>query len=157
MKILFDRVNPLAPNTLSNGRPGLPDSGDLSLDIYDAFGRLIVSGVHDPLVNEAGVVVSPEGNNRAAVFGATNDPTVPQFNRIFIRVKGVGQQPTLSINVYDFDDLTSTTRGVANVDVFGPQVTNVTITDNPATAVNEAAFRLFDAKPSRARRRWPRA
>src|SRR5262249_35550618 len=61
IKILFDKVA-----TLANGRPGLPGGGDLSLDIYDANGNLITSGVADA-----------NGNNRTATFAATNDPTFP--------------------------------------------------------------------------------
>ena len=55
VRILFHRIVALA-----NGRPGLPGTGDLSLDIYDANGgRLIVSGVADG-----------SGDNRTAICGA---------------------------------------------------------------------------------------
>ncbi|MFT3883699.1 MAG: hypothetical protein QM703_29230 [Gemmatales bacterium] len=74
IRIIFDKVGVLA-----NGRPGLPGSGDLNLDIYDANGNLIVSGV----------AVS---DGKSATFGATNNPAFPQFNRIFVRVRGDYQQ-----------------------------------------------------------------
>jgi hypothetical protein len=125
VKILFDRIP-----TLSNGRAGLPGTGDLSLDIYDANGALIVSGVADG-----------DGNNRTAIFAAT--PLVAQYARIYVRVRGASD---VSINTYDFNDLAN--GGVTNVDVYGPQVTGVNITDNPSTAVNEALYNLFNPKPT---------
>ncbi|HEY2414274.1 MAG TPA: hypothetical protein VGI40_18665, partial [Pirellulaceae bacterium] len=124
VKILFDKLA-----TLDNGRPGLPGSGDLNLDIYDANGTLITSGV-------------AASGGKAAVFGATNDPAFPQFNRIYVRVRGA--TPT-SINLYDFDNIAGLVSGnpgsgVSNVDTFGPQVTNVQITGSPA-------YNLFGQKP----------
>ncbi len=127
IKILFDRVVELA-----NGRPGLPGDGDLSLDIYDATGMPIVSGVADG-----------DGNNRTAVFGATNDPAFPEYNRIFIRVKGAGDQPTLSINRYDFDNLSglgSGSPGVGVLDQVGPQITGVEFPADPT-------INIFAPKP----------
>ena len=121
VKILFDRVP-----TLANGRPGLAGDGDLSLDIYDAAGTLIVSGVADL-----------SGNNRTAIFGATNNPAFPLFNRIFIRVKGAGNQPTPSINIYDFDNLAGIgtgTPGVGTLDTVGPVVMGATFPANPMIA-----------------------
>ncbi|MFN0021054.1 MAG: dockerin type I domain-containing protein [Pirellulaceae bacterium] len=123
VKILFDTQGPLA-----NGRAGLPGTGDLNLDIYDANGVLIVSGV-----------VAPGG--KAAVFGATNDPAFPQFNRIFVRVRGASAD---SINHYEFDNLDAVgtgNPGVGNVDVFGPQVTNVQVNNVPS-----ATYNLFNSK-----------
>src|SRR5204863_8438771 len=105
VKALFDKIA-----TVPSGRPGLPGAGDLNLDIYDANGVLIVSGV-------------TVTDGKSAVFAATNDPLFPQFNRIFVRVHGATAD---SINVYDFDhlsDLGTGNPGVGNVDVFGPQVT----------------------------------
>jgi RTX calcium-binding nonapeptide repeat (4 copies)/FG-GAP-like repeat len=128
LKILFDQIQELA-----NGRPGLPGDGDLSLDIYDADGNLITSGVADA-----------DGNNRTAIFGATNDPNIPEFNRIFIRVKGAGDQPSLSINRYDFDDLPGIASGIpggSGLDTVGPQVTGVNITEAPE-------YNLFVPKPT---------
>ncbi|MFO0965132.1 MAG: FG-GAP-like repeat-containing protein [Gemmataceae bacterium] len=135
VRILFTKIGALA-----NGRPGLPGDGDLSLDIYDANGALITSGVADA-----------SGNNRTAVFAATNDPAFPQFNRIFVRVKGAGAQPAVSINTYDFTNLSgagSGISGVSLVDILGPKVTAVNISDNPATATNEAALNIFVPKPT---------
>ncbi len=132
VRILFQRIV-----TVPSGRPGLPGTGDLSLDIYDANGAPIVSGVADG-----------GGDNRTAVFAAT--PTVAQFATIYVRVKGAGDQPSPSVNLYDFDNIAALTGqvppgevppGVGNVDVFGPQVTGVVITSTPA-------YDLFDPKPS---------
>jgi hypothetical protein len=134
VKILFDKIA-----TLTNGRPGLPGNGDLSLDIYDANGTLIVSGVASP-------------GGKAAVFGATNDSAFPLFNRIYVRVHGATQN---SINLYDFDNLDGIgagnpgagagNAGVGDVDVFGPQVTNVLANNIPSTTYN-----LFGQKPANA-------
>ena len=124
VKILFDTLA-----TVPSGRPGLPGAGDLNLDIYDANGVLIVSGAAAP-------------GGKAADFAATNDPAFPQFNRIFVRVRGATAE---SINVYDFDDLAglaTSNPGVGNVDIFGPQVTDVTIND-----LTTAEFNLFGIKP----------
>jgi hypothetical protein len=135
IKILFDRIQ-----TLGNGRPGLPGDGDLSLDIYDANGALITSGVADA-----------NGNNRTATFGATDDPAFPQFNRIFVRVKGAGAQPSLSINRYDFANLSGGGSGIPGgsvLDAAGPQVTGVNITDNSLTQTDESAYNLFVPKPT---------
>ncbi|MFM7072282.1 MAG: hypothetical protein ACKO38_10875, partial [Planctomycetota bacterium] len=125
VKILFDKIANLA-----NGRPGLPGDGDLSLDIYDANGNLITSGI-----------VNPAGNSKTATFGATDAPAFPQFNRIFVRVRGTTPN---SINLYDFDSLDgvcSVNPGVANADLFGPQVTNVQVNSVPSTTYN-----LFNSK-----------
>ena len=92
-----------------------------------------------------------DGNNRTATFGATNDPAFPQFNRIFVRVKGAGAQPSLSINRYDFDNLSgagSGIPGVSAVDTNGPQVTGVNIANDPLTSVDESAYNVFDPKPA---------
>lgn len=125
VKVLFDALT-----TLANGRPGLPGNGDLSLDIYDANGALIVSGA-----------AVTEG--KSAIFAATNDPAFPQFNRIFVRVHGA---TSAAINTYDFDNLTGLgtgNPGVGLVDIFGPQVTNVQITGSPN-------YNLFGLKPGNA-------
>ena len=124
VKVLFDQIA-----MLSNMRPGLPGDGNLNLDIYDANGSLIVSGL-------------PASGGKAAVFAATNDPAFPQFNRIFVRVRGATAD---SINVYDFDnlsDLGTGNPGVGNVDVFGPQVTDVTVNN-----LTSAQYNLFGLKP----------
>jgi hypothetical protein len=118
VKILFDTIA-----TLANGRPGLPGNGDLSLDIYDANGTLITSGVAAP-------------GGKAAIFAATNDPAFPQFNRIFVRVRGA---TVPSINVYDFDNITGLVTGnpgVSNVDMEGPQVTDVSVDNIPTSTYN---------------------
>ncbi len=125
VKILFD----LLP-TLADGRPGLPGNGDLNLDIYDANGVLITSGV-------------PVSGGKGAIFAATNDPAFPQFNRIFVRVHGATPN---SINSYDFDNisgLASGLPGVSNVDTEGPQVTNVQIS-------NHTDYDLFAQKSANA-------
>jgi len=129
VKILFDTLA-----TLGNGRPGLPGSGDLSLDIYDANGVLITSGV-------------PAPGGKAAIFAATNDPNpaFANFNRIFVRVHGT---TAVSINVYDFDNiagLITGNPGVSNVDNEGPQVTDVSINHIPSTTYN-----LFGQKSANA-------
>jgi hypothetical protein len=125
VKILFDKIT-----TLANGRPGLPGDGALSLDIYDANGNLITSGV-----------ASAVGNSSTATFGATNDPAFPQFNRIYVRVHGATPN---SINVYDFDnlsDIATGNPGVGNADLLGPQVTNVQVNSVPS-----ATYDIFSAK-----------
>lgn len=127
VKILFDTLP-----TLANTRPGLPGAGDLQLDIYDANGVLITSGV-------------PAPGGKAAIFAATNNPVAPQFNRIFVRVRGATPD---SINLYDFDNiagLITGNPGVTNVDNEGPQVTDVTIDHIPSTTYN-----LFGVKPGNA-------
>jgi hypothetical protein len=127
VKILFDTLAALA-----NGRPGLPGNGDLSLDIYDANGALIVSGV-------------PAPGGKAAIFAATNDPAFSQFNRIFVRVHGATPP---SINLYDFDNiagLITGNPGVSNLDNEGPQVTDVSINHIPTSTYN-----LFGQKPGNA-------
>lgn len=123
VKILFDTVS-----TLSNGRAGLPGNGELSLDIYDATGALITSG-------------STTGGGKVATFGATNDPAFSKYNRIFVRVRGNTPE---SLNHYEFDNLDAVgtgNPGVANVDIFGPQVTNVQVNSVPS-----ATYNLFNSK-----------
>jgi Dockerin type I domain len=125
VKILFDKIANLA-----NGRPGLPGDGDLALDIYDANGTPITSGV-----------ANLAGNSKTATFGATNDPAFPQFNRIYVRVRGATPN---SINLYDFDSLDvagSVNPGVGNADLLGPQVTNVQVNSVPS-----ATYNLFNSK-----------
>jgi hypothetical protein len=127
IKILFDTLA-----TVPSGRPGLPGAGDLNLDIYDADGDLIVSGV----------AVS---GGKSAVFAATNDPLFSDFNRIFVRVRGASGAST---NLYDFDDLSglaTSNPGVDDVDILGPQVTDVTIND-----LTTAEYNLFGLKPETA-------
>lgn len=116
IRIVFDKIAALA-----NGRPGLPGAGDLSLDIYDANGVLIVSGV-------------TVTDGKSATFAATNDPSFPQFNRIYVRVRGA---TPASVNVYDFSPLGA---AFAQVDNEGPQVTNVQISDFPG-------YNIFGLKP----------
>jgi hypothetical protein len=126
VKILFDTLA-----TVPSGRPGLPGAGNLDLDIYDADGNIIVSGVATPALD-----------GKEAIFAATNDPLFPQFNHIFVRVHGTTAN---SINVYDFDDLTGLgtgNPGVENVDVFGPRVTDVTINE-----LTTDDYNLFGVKP----------
>src|SRR5439155_11457530 len=118
VKILFDLVPIVA-----SGRPGLPGAGNLSLDIYDANGNLIQTG-------------TPFIGGSSATFAATNDPAFPQFNRIFVRVKGAGAQPAIAINTYDFDNLAgvgSGVPGVSIIDNLGPQVTRVNVPDDNVT------------------------
>jgi len=126
VKIVFDRVL-----TLANGRPGLPGDGELSLEIRDAFGNLIVAG-------------TPDADGSTAVFAAS--PLDPQFARIYVRVRGA---IPAAINVYDFHDLTGDgTPGVTDLDLVGPQVTGVNIPDDPTTPVDESQYNLFQPKPT---------
>ena len=116
--------------TLANGRPGLPGNGNLALDIYDANGTLIVSGTTAP-------------GGLAAIFAATNDPAFPQFNLIYVRVRGATPN---SINVYDFDNISGLLTGlpgVSNADLEGPQVTDVTVNQ-----LTTAQYDLFGLKPT---------
>ncbi|WP_425613474.1 dockerin type I domain-containing protein [Anatilimnocola sp. NA78] len=125
VKILFDKIA-----TLANGRAGLPGDGDLSLDIYDATGNLITSGV-----------ANAAGNSKTATFGATNDSANSQFNRIYVRVRGTTPN---SINLYDFgnlDGVGTVDPGVGNADLFGPQVTNIQVNSVPS-----ATYNLFNSK-----------
>ncbi len=122
--ILFNKVG-----TLGNGRPGLPGSGDLDLDIYDATGTLIAGlpAGGTPVFDGATKV------GKTAIFSATNDPAFPQFNRIYVRVHG---HTTDSINLYDFNNLLGIgtgVPGVSNADVEGPQVTKVQINSTAST------------------------
>jgi hypothetical protein len=106
IQLLFDTVGP----TLANGRPGLPGNGDLNMQIFDAFGNLIVSGTNNAL-------------GEVATFGATN--TVFQFSRIFVRVFGAS---AASINEYDF--LFNGITNVLQVDNIGPQITGIFANDD---------------------------
>ena len=127
VKILFSTLA-----TLANGRAGLPGNGDLDLDIYDANGNLITSGVAAP-------------GGKAAIFGATNDPNFSQYNVIYVRVRGATPN---SINVYDFDNiagLITEVPGVSAVDLEGPQVTDVTDNEIPTSQYN-----LFGEKSANA-------
>jgi hypothetical protein len=112
--------------TLANGRAGLPGSGNLTLDIFDATGTLITSGV--ATVDLSGVT------HLSATFGATNDLT-SVFSDIYVRVRGATPD---SVNVYDFDHLP--TAAILQGDNEGPQVTNVQITGFPD-------YNLFGLKP----------
>ncbi len=123
IKILFSTLV-----TLANGRAGLPGGGDLDLDIYDANGNLITSGV-------------AASGGKAAIFGATNDPNFAQYNVIYVRVHG---HTANSINNYDFDNiagLVTEVPGVSAVDLEGPQVTDVTDDEIPT-----AQYNLFSEK-----------
>jgi hypothetical protein len=115
-----------AIGTLANGRAGLPGSGNLTLDIFDATGTLITSGV--ATVDASGVT------HLSATFGATSDPA-SVFSDIYVRVRGATPN---SVNVYEFDHLGTSAN--LQVDNEGPQVTNVFITDFPG-------YNLFGLKP----------
>lgn len=121
ISIIYRRIG-----TLANGRSGLPGAGDLTLDIFDATGALITSGV--ATVDQSGMT------HLSAVFGATNDPA-SVFHVIFVRVRGASPD---SVNVYDFEHLG--TNATLQTDNNGPQVTNVFITDFPG-------YNLFGLKP----------
>lgn len=130
VKILFD----LYPE-LANGRAGLPGNGDLKLDIYDAEGGLITSGV-------------PVVGGSTATFGATNDPAFPKYNRIFVRVHGVTPE---SLNHYEFDNLDAVgtgNPGVGNADLFGPQVTDVQVNDVDPTVYNIFGEKILFGHPN---------
>ncbi len=138
VKIVFSKIA-----TLLNLRPGLPGTGDLDLDIYDANGALIASGV-----------VTPQGDGKVAIFAATNDPAFANFNTIYVRVHG---HTSDSINTYDFDNIAALITGlpgVSAVDLEGPQVTDVRISD-PNTPLNgtdgeNLNYNLFGLKPGNA-------
>src|SRR5262249_9929034 len=125
VRILFNVLN-----TVPSGRAGLPGGGALALDIYDADGNLIVSGSPDS-----------DGNNSPAVFGATNDPAFPQFNKSSHPLPGATPD---AINTYDFANLSgvgSGIPGVSLVDKEGPQVIGVSIPAGPG-------YNLFAPKPT---------
>lgn len=126
--VLFEQIP-----TLPSGRQGLPADGDLQIAVYDA------AGVQIAAANES-------GDNESLMIG------MQAGQKYYLRVRGSlveleQRVPESGINVYDL--------AVVEVDVLGPQVfdpdaggplSGVHVTDDPATAVNEAEFDLFAAK-----------
>jgi hypothetical protein len=110
--------------TLPSGRQGLPSDGDLQIDVFDSLGNLIAAS-------------NSSGDNEELLIAIEKNASV------FVRVRGTEN----AFNIYDLT--------VVEIDVLGPQVfdpdaggplSGVHVTDDPATAVNEAEFDLFAAK-----------
>ena len=123
--------------------PVCPATAIWHLDIYDANGVLITSGI-----------ANSDGSGKTATFGATNDPAFPQFNTIYVRVHGHSPD---SINDYDFDNIAALITGlpgVSAVDLEGPQVTDVRISDpnTPPSGTDgeNLDYNLFGIKPGNA-------
>ncbi len=103
---------------LANGRQGLPAQGDLQIEVYDDSGMIVAS--NDP------------GNNESLTIGMQANTSY------YLRVLGSTIEGETGINVYDLN--------VTEVDLVGPQVTDVQIADDPATAADEGDYDLFSQK-----------
>jgi hypothetical protein len=116
---LFQQIS-----TLPSGRQGLPNDGDLQIDIFDSLGNLIASS-------------NDSGNNEELLIGIEKNSTV------FIRVRATGE----AFNIYDLNVVEADILGpqVFDPDGAGP-LSGVHVTDDPATPVNEAEYDLFAAK-----------
>ncbi|MGI9457172.1 MAG: dockerin type I domain-containing protein, partial [Aeoliella sp.] len=95
-EVLFEEIN-----TLANGRTGLPNGGDLAIQVYRENGSLIASS--DTIDDDESLDISMAENNSyfLRVFGSTADV----------------------INIYDLN--------VVEVDVLGPQITSVVVSSAP--------------------------
>ena len=107
----------------------------------DAIVRLFANTVFDGLT-----VALPEDGNKAFPNGQWNQAGILDLNDpAHFPLDGLR-----TINA-TAEDLAGNESELGTLEIFidtaGPQVTAVHITDNPATAANEAAFDLFDPKP----------
>ena len=117
----FDLLFEAIP-TLANGRAGLPGNGDLELEIYG------VNSATNALERLA--VGVPSTSGQAAAVG------VEEGESYWTRVRGVtpaDEAVSQAVNLFDLQ--------AVEMDLFGPQVTDVYIT-------SDAAYDLFDPKPS---------
>jgi len=113
--------------TLSNGQPGLPDDGELPIEVYNATGTLIVAG-------------TDTSSGHQATFSATADSVY------YLRVAGASSG---TFNTYDVE--------IDEVDILGPQLFDpdgaggvgaVHITDDAGTAQDESQYDLFSPEPA---------
>ncbi|MBX9788919.1 MAG: DUF4214 domain-containing protein [Pirellulales bacterium] len=121
---------------VNSGRAGLPGDGNLDISVYDINGKQITTGTD---VSGQGLVDLGEQNiGEQLTFGAQAG------NHYYIRVKGhphvVNEEQTVNdaINTYQIK--------LTDVDVIGPQVTKLYISDNPNTPANETQFDLQATK-----------
>jgi len=108
--------------------------------IFTAIGALANGNPGLPGNGELQIEVYDQNNNLIAKFAGEGNDThtvgVEGGQSYSLRVRGVTPE---AINNYDIR--------VVNLDTIGPQVTNLFITDNPATLADESAYNLFDVKP----------
>jgi hypothetical protein len=129
--------------TLPSGRPGLPEDGDLRLDVFRADGTLL--GSSDISAN------TPINVDSIESVIVTLNPDITES--VFIRVKGsfiatnpdVGaaiEDPSTAINIYDI--------AATEIDDEGPVVFDPDGPTNPLQAIfpnNDTDFDLFSPKP----------
>jgi len=119
--LIFELVgDPMNSHLLPNGQPGLPDSGELDLVVYDARGNEIVNADDLPtgaltgtalenVVGDLDVIGSPLGNTvnadggdiagqQRGLTGKILDVGIEQGTTVYARVKGHTQQ---AVNAYD--------------------------------------------------------
>jgi len=132
LDLLFNQIA-----QVNNGRAGLPGDGNLDISIFDINGKLIVTGTD---VSGLGLTaLGEQAIGEQLTFGAQAG------NRYYVRVKGhprlIGEEVTVN------DALNTYQLKLTDVDVIGPQVTKLYITDNPTTVgINEGDFDLLGTK-----------
>ncbi|MGD9646193.1 MAG: DUF4214 domain-containing protein, partial [Pirellulales bacterium] len=124
---------------VNSGRAGLPGDGNLDISVYDINGKLIITGTD---VSGQGLVdLGEQAIGEQLSFGAQAG------NHYYIRVQGHprlvgGGEGEVEVN----DAINTYQIKLTDVDVIGPQVTALYITDNPNTGADESQFDLLATK-----------
>lgn len=121
---------------VNNGRAGLPGDGNLDISIYDVNGKPIATGVD---VSGLGLVdLDEQPIGEQLTFGAQAG------NHYYIRVKG--HPRTIGEDIVVTDAINTYQLKLTDLDIIGPQVTKLYISDNPNTAADERDFDLLGTK-----------
>jgi hypothetical protein len=121
---------------VNNGRAGLPGDGNLDISIFDINGKLIATGVD---VSGLGLVdLGEQPIGEQLTFGAQAG------NHYYIRVKG--HPRTIGEDIVVTDAINTYQLKLTDLDIIGPQVTKLYISDNPNTAADERDFDLLGTK-----------
>ena len=121
---------------VNSGRAGLPGDGNLDISVFDINGKLITTGVD---VSGLGLVdLGEQPIGEQLTFGAQAG------NHYYIRVKG--HPRTIGEDIVVTDAINTYQLKLTDVDVIGPQVTKLYISNNPNTTADERDFDLLGTK-----------
>ncbi len=131
LDLLFNQIA-----QVNSGRAGLPGDGNLDISVFDINGKLITTGVD---VSGLGLVdLGEQPIGEQLTFGAQAG------NHYYIRVKG--HPRTIGEDIVVTDAINTYQIKLTDVDIIGPQVTKLYISDNPNTAADERDFDLLGTK-----------